>query len=568
MLVFYDHERSGTDKQMKAFLQLCLFISTLALVLPVSAAECTGAAVSTPVTPQIEFLRAYHHDFSSPVRLALDGSGAVYIADPQKGEVLVRAPDGRVLQHRRNLGRPGAIAVDDANNIYLADLDSGLIRVFDAGWQFSHQFAGAVMQQAGDITIDATRSRIYISDSEAHLVRVYSLAGEPLFEFGTRGDGDGQFQYPSGVFFDSVNDELLVSDQLGYRLQVFDPDGVYKYCIGGSSANPGGIFQGGRLLAAPQGLWVDASGRIYVADSFEGQVKVIDRNGLLLTTVGTFGQAGGELRIPADVVVDNTGRLFVASANNARVEMFGIDGFSDPELYTPALLSIEPVRVPADSSGVLTAVFSVPGLRLSDVHNDSIRLNGLPPLSLQTVDVNRDAEPELQASFDLGSLLETLPPFGTAQLQLQATSQTLTVDGAASIEIIATDLDQDQDRDGVDDDLDQCPDTAAGAVVDAVGCALAQYCACGDFNKHGAYMKCIVKTSRRFVDDGLMDRQDRKQAIRTAARGDCGKGRGHTGRRDDKHEDDNDHREKARDESNNDDSEQDDRRAGGGRYRR
>ena len=84
----------------------------------------------------------------------------------------------------------------------------------------------------------------------------------------------GQFQYPSGVYYDTVNDEVLVSDQLGYRVQVFEPDGAFKYCIGGSSANPGSFFQGGRLLAAPQGLWADAQGRIYVADRGAGKVHV------------------------------------------------------------------------------------------------------------------------------------------------------------------------------------------------------------------------------------------------------------------------------------------------------
>lgn len=555
---------------MKPCRQLCFFISVLALAFPVKAAECLGAPdVQTTSAPQVEFLRAYRHDFSSPVRLAIDAAGSVFIADPQKGEVLVRAQDGRVLHHRRGLGRPGAVAVDGANNIYLADLDSGLISVFDSNWQSSHQFAGAEIQQAGDMAIDDSRSRVYISDSEAHLVRVYSIAGQRLFEFGTPGAGDGQFQYPSGVFIDAVNDEVLVSDQFGYRIQVFEPDGAFKYCIGGSSANPGGVFQRGRLLAAPQGLWADAQGRIYVADSFEGQVKVIDRNGLLLATVGSFGQAGGELRIAADVVLDELGRLFVASANNARVEMFGIDDFADPEQYTPALLSVDPSRVTAGTSGILNVLFTVPGVRLSDIHNDSIRLNGLPPVSLQTVDIDRDAEAELLAGFDLDAVLETLPTSGPAPVQLQATTQTLDVDGAASIEVVAIDLDQDQD--GVNDDLDQCPGTALNDIVDAAGCALAQYCVCTDFNSHGAYVKCVARTARRFVLDGLMDKKQRKQAVRDAARSDCGKRRRHSEKQhvhhhEDDGDDDND-RERDHDKPDSDDDDKADRYGKHRRYR-
>ena len=563
-------ERGRSGKPMKSCLHFGFFISMLALAFPLRAAECTAVpGVLTPLAPQQAFLRAYRHELSSPTRLAIDATGSVFIADPQKGEVLVRAHDGRILQHRRGLGRPGAVAVDSANNVYLADLDSGLVSVFDSSWQLSHQFGGTDLQQAGDIAIDDARSRVYISDSKAHTVRIYSTAGERLFEFGGEGDGDGQFQYPSGVFYDAVNDEVLVSDQLGYRVQVFEPDGAYKYCVGGSSANPGGIFQGGRLLASPQGLWADALGRIYVADSFEGQVKVIDRSGRLLASIGSFGQSGGELRIPSDVVLDGFGRLFVASANNARVEMFGIDGFTDPEQYTPALLSIDPDRVRADSSGVLNVLITTPGLRLSDIQNDSIRLNGIPNSSIQTVDVDGDAEPELFAGFDLGAVLATLPPSGTALVRLQAATQTILIDGSASIEIIPADSDQDLDNDGVNDDQDRCPDTAPDALVDATGCALSQYCVCADFSSHGAYVECIAKTSRRFVLDGLMDKKHRNQAIRDAARSACGKGSGHAEKQHHhEYEDDGDARERDHDESGTDDHEQADHTDGKRRHRK
>ena len=559
-----------------------LFIMSVS---PLQAAECTPApAVPVPGAPQSEFLRAYPHDFSSPVRLAVDAAGSVYIADPKKGEVIVRAQNGRVLQHRRDLGRPGAVAVDAAGNVYLADLDNGLVSVFDADWRLSHRFAGADMQQAGDMAIDDARSRVYISDSEAHRIRVYSTAGESLFEFGSPGEGDGQFRYPSGLFVDAANDEVLVSDQFGYRVLVFDPDGLYKYCIGGSSANPGGVFQRGRLLAAPQGLWADALGRIYVADSFEGQGKVIDpivlliqifhlrqllgdRTGQLLTTIGSFGQAGGELRIPADVVMDSLGRLYVASANNARVEMFGIDEFTDPEQYTPALLEIDPDQVDAGSSGILNALFKVPALRLSDIHDDSIRLNGLPPVSLRTVDIDGDAEFELLAGFSLAAVLETLPPSGTAQVQLQAASETLTVDGSARIEVVA--VENDHDGDSVPDDVDRCPDTAQGDSVDADGCALAQYCACTDFKNHGLYVSCVARTSRRFVLEGILDTRQRAQAIRAAAHSECSRGRGHThaSRSDESVYDENDISVQDRDALAADNRPHDDLAARGGRGR-
>jgi hypothetical protein len=61
----------------------------------------------------------------------------------------------------------------------------------------------------------------------------------------------------------------------------------------------------------------------------------------------------------------------------------------------------------------------------------------------------------------------------------------------------------DADGDGVPDDHDQCPNTPAGAAVDASGCSIDQLCVChGD---HGQYQKCIVETTKSFIDQGLID---------------------------------------------------------------
>ena len=67
-----------------------------------------------------------------------------------------------------------------------------------------------------------------------------------------------------------------------------------------------------------------------VSDAADGQIKVFDRNGNALATIGEFGAQPGGLRIPMDLVIDGANRLFVAAANNSRLEVFGIDEYQDP----------------------------------------------------------------------------------------------------------------------------------------------------------------------------------------------------------------------------------------------
>gem|GEM_PF-1824959 len=526
----------------RACLRCAAVFASLCLMLGMPAAQGANCAVpppaAQPAAPQVTFIRSYNLDFRSPLRLAADTQNALYIADPQKGQVVKRAADGRILRVVEGLGRPGALALDLSGNIYIADLDAGLVTVFDSAWNPLNSFDAGVVQ-ASDIALDAARSRLYLSDSEGHRIRVFTTAGQWLFDIGSQGEGDGQFLYPSGLFFDAARDELLVSDQFSYRVQVLDADGGFKYCLGGSSANPGSFFQRGRTILAPQGLWSDAQGRIYVADSYAGQIKVLDRNARLLASIGSFGQAGGELRIPSDVAMDGAGRLYVANANNARIEMFGIDAFADPEAFSPALLTVRPGVLDAELGGSLDAIVKTPTYRVADIDLASLRLNGVAALTSSLTDVDRDGLAEIVARFDVAALLPTLPAFGPGQLLLSAASPGLPLHAIARVEVASRDADQD----GVNDDSDACPATVAGELVDASGCALAQYCPCDAFKSHGKYVKCLNRAVKRFEFAGLLERAERKRLLREAARSDCGKGKrkGKRERDDDDHEHEHEH---------------------------
>jgi hypothetical protein len=84
-----------------------------------------------------------------------------------------------------------------------------------------------------------------------------------------------------------------------------------------------GSYAGGRS----QSVLGDSAGRIYVADSYQGFVRVFDSQGAYLGKIGAFGAATGQLRSPAGLALDGFNRLQVASINNSRVEFFGLDAY-------------------------------------------------------------------------------------------------------------------------------------------------------------------------------------------------------------------------------------------------
>jgi hypothetical protein len=110
------------------------------------------------------------------------------------------------------------------------------------------------------------------------------------------------------------------------------------------------------------------------------------------------------------LAIDLHQRLFVASPNNSRVEVFGLDDFSDPRVV-PALVEIRPrtLRAP-NRCRFIYAYLELPGVPLEAVQTSSVTANGVPaearPVAIG--DHDHDGIPDLKLAFDARAVLATL----------------------------------------------------------------------------------------------------------------------------------------------------------------
>ncbi len=87
----------------------------------------------------------------------------------------------------------------------------------------------------------------------------------------------------------------------------------------------------------------------------------------------------------------------------------------------------------------------------------------------------------------------------------------------------------DADKDGVPDADDQCPDTSAGAIVDAQGCSIDQLVPCagprtgGTWKNHGQYVSSVARTAEAFLAAGLITAAENDAIVAAAAHSDCGR---------------------------------------------
>ena len=492
------------------------------------AGACETGATTGADPPVVTRLRSYSWTLHAPTRMALARDSSLFIADPERQRVVTRDRSGRIVGDHLLEGAPVSIAVDADGRIYVGDGNLGRVRVYSRNWDFLYDLGIGAGEFAfpGAIAVDPG-GRIYVVDSKTHFIRVYRNDGSPEFSFGGPGDGGGLFRFPAGIFVDSAAGELYIADQLNFQVQVFDLQGTYRRCIGGTNANPGSFFGRSRPLNQPQGVWVDRAGRVLVSDAADGQVKVFDRNGNALARIGEFGASPGGLRIPMDLVVDAGNRLFVAAANNARLEVFGLDVYEDPETVAPGVLQVEPRVLDRDALvDEVEIALELPDYRIDAIVSGTLTLNGLSPSSVSVGDTDRDLRPDLSARFDAAALAQTLPRSGEAHLAATARlSNGLELAAAARIEVLSRVIDG--DGDGVDDPFDLCPDSPAGTPTDADGCSVAQLCPCEGrddtaWRNHGHYLVCVIRAAVQVGRHNDLTRRELRHLVPAAARSACG----------------------------------------------
>jgi DNA-binding beta-propeller fold protein YncE len=100
-----------------------------------------------------------------------------------------------------------------------------------------------------------------------------------------------------------------------HRVQKFTSSGSYISYFGG----PG-------IMNQPYGICVDASGDVYVANTYLNRIDKYDGNGNFLTLWGSAGTGNGQFTLPAGIAAGPGDKIYVVDTNNHRVQKFGSGG--------------------------------------------------------------------------------------------------------------------------------------------------------------------------------------------------------------------------------------------------
>jgi hypothetical protein len=198
--------------------------------------------------------------------------------------------------------------------------------------------ASAELNTPEGLAVDGT-GNVYIADYYNSRVRKVATSGtiSTAAGNGTSGlSGDGgaatgaELASPYGAAIDASGN-LYVSDYHNSDVRKITPAGVISSIVD-SSGTVGYAGDGGAAASAkldgPKGLAIDASGNLYIADSYNQRIRKVTPAGIISTVAGngTAGYSGdngaatnAELNYPSGVAVDASGNLYIADQNNNRI---------------------------------------------------------------------------------------------------------------------------------------------------------------------------------------------------------------------------------------------------------
>jgi len=237
------------------------------------------------------------------------GKKSVYVFDLKNGSLDVWDS----VNDETEFVAPIAVCLIDQNRIFVSDSDLGYVTKLDASGKSLLRIGEGKLARPTGLACDKVNKHVYVADSQAHKIHVFSEQGQWLFEFGKKGSDIGEFNSPTYLAF--ANKKLYVSDTLNARIQVFDENGKWL-----SQFGKRGMFVGN--LPRPKGVAIDSDEHIYVVESYYDHLIVFDHEGKGLLPIGGSGKAPGQFNLPAGVWIDKNDVVYVADMFNGRIMVF------------------------------------------------------------------------------------------------------------------------------------------------------------------------------------------------------------------------------------------------------
>ena len=316
-------------------------------------------------------------------RVNVDASGNIYIADTDNrrirmvtkstGKITTVAGDGSYGYSGDDgpatsaaMISPNVVAVDSSGNIFISDTGNYVIRMVTKSTGVITTVAGtgesgysgdgglatsAKLSTVEGIAVDAS-GNIYISDTDNDRVRMVTMstgiittvAGGGYYGFDVNGQlaTSATVGNPRGLAIDASGNLYIATRYQEAIRMVTKSTGTISTVAGSGTSGfsgDGGLATSAKLKYV-DGVAVDASGNIYIADGGNSRIRKVTKSTGIVTTLAGDGASGykgdggpgslARLNSPDGVAVDVLGNVYIADTRNYRVRSVSMSDGASP----------------------------------------------------------------------------------------------------------------------------------------------------------------------------------------------------------------------------------------------
>ena len=178
-----------------------------------------------------------------PCGVTFDSNNYLYVADYKNRRIQVFHVNGNYHHQFGNKGSGNGklnhpIGITTLNNkVFVTEDNNHRISVFHTNGQFSHIIGKGQFGEPYDVTVN-TNNHLLVADCGHHCIYTYTLDGNYVGKFATRGSAEGQLSNPCSLTIDLYG-FILVAEWGNNRVSVFNKDGKFIHCFGSRESHDG-----------------------------------------------------------------------------------------------------------------------------------------------------------------------------------------------------------------------------------------------------------------------------------------------------------------------------------------
>ena len=295
----------------------------------------------------------------SGITLALLGSQAG-ATGASVGSLSIIAGNGRPgpatpgLATDSSLLYPGGVAVDSSGNVYIADMYNNEVEKIDSSGNLSiiagNGTAGrptpgtatdSALKAPSGVAVDQW-GNVYIADQGNNMVEEVDTSGNLSIIAGNGTIGpptpglatNSSLSYPQGVAVDSSGNVYIADVGNNMVEEIDNADNLSIIAGNGTMGPPTAGIATDSALSGPTGLAVDSMGNVYICDHYNNLIEEVDTSGDLTIIAGNGRQGpptpgyatDSSLSFPTDLTVDQWGNVYIADQVNNRIEKVDTNG--------------------------------------------------------------------------------------------------------------------------------------------------------------------------------------------------------------------------------------------------